>query len=361
MKYLKKTIFIFTFAFIATLFNFATVFASTVGLYINGAECYSIDTPPQIINGTTMVPLRIVSEKLGGVVNWDNSTKTATIKNANSVIKVQLNSNVINVNGNTQSLNVTPILISGNTFVPLRVIAESFGAEVQWSPNLNIVTINDNGIPVYTDAPIVPDYGKIMNATEISNKYDTQWIYGMDGSTQITNYFKTLEKMGWVYIWSNEDNTSPNPSRNGFTMMFRSNTVIPAGYVSVFLSKTGSIEISADIRGKYYEQQSPNTTIIPTNSQTAEGFKIYKTSDGKQLIADEDLFSLTSSITGTPVINLYDSKTFKDNWVIRHYNGVTDTESILYSGRLYKYNGKKYINYDYLWGARFYLDADNVD
>ena len=46
--------------------------------YVDGVPV-SLDVPPQIINGRTMVPIRFVSENLGAEVNWDQDTKTVTI------------------------------------------------------------------------------------------------------------------------------------------------------------------------------------------------------------------------------------------------------------------------------------------
>lgn len=39
----------------------------------------TLDVPPQIINGRTMVPVRFISEGLGADVGWDGATKTVTI------------------------------------------------------------------------------------------------------------------------------------------------------------------------------------------------------------------------------------------------------------------------------------------
>lgn len=39
----------------------------------------TLDVPPQIINGRTMVPVRFISEGLGADVEWDGATKTVTI------------------------------------------------------------------------------------------------------------------------------------------------------------------------------------------------------------------------------------------------------------------------------------------
>ena len=40
----------------------------------------TLDAPPTIINGRTMVPIRFISEAFGATVDWDNATRTVTIK-----------------------------------------------------------------------------------------------------------------------------------------------------------------------------------------------------------------------------------------------------------------------------------------
>ena len=46
--------------------------------YVDGA-LVSLDVPPQIIKGRTLVPIRFVSENLGAEVGWESNTKTVTI------------------------------------------------------------------------------------------------------------------------------------------------------------------------------------------------------------------------------------------------------------------------------------------
>jgi len=54
-----------------------------IKLIING-QAINSDFPPQIINGRTMVPIRVVSETLGGDVSWDGRTNTVTITSTSS-------------------------------------------------------------------------------------------------------------------------------------------------------------------------------------------------------------------------------------------------------------------------------------
>ncbi|MCD6107236.1 MAG: copper amine oxidase N-terminal domain-containing protein, partial [Caldisericaceae bacterium] len=38
-----------------------------------------LDSPPLIVKGRTMVPLRFIAETLGAEVTWDEATKSITI------------------------------------------------------------------------------------------------------------------------------------------------------------------------------------------------------------------------------------------------------------------------------------------
>jgi hypothetical protein len=49
-----------------------------IKLVINGQQV-STDVPPQIVNGTTLVPIRVISESLGAKVDWDGNTQTVSV------------------------------------------------------------------------------------------------------------------------------------------------------------------------------------------------------------------------------------------------------------------------------------------
>lgn len=73
-----KKILISAFAlFMVASTTFAAV--SPITLIING-EQINPSVAPQIINGSTMVPLRVISETLGADVQWDDKTRTVTVK-----------------------------------------------------------------------------------------------------------------------------------------------------------------------------------------------------------------------------------------------------------------------------------------
>lgn len=54
--------------------------------HINGEEV-KLDAEASIVNNSTMVPLRFVSEALGGDVSWDANSRTAIITSAEAKVK----------------------------------------------------------------------------------------------------------------------------------------------------------------------------------------------------------------------------------------------------------------------------------
>jgi hypothetical protein len=76
------------------------------------------------------VPVRIVSESLGAEVSWDGATEKVTLTKGGTLITMTIDRTAVYINGEQQELDVPATLVSGRTYVPLRFIAEAFGADV---------------------------------------------------------------------------------------------------------------------------------------------------------------------------------------------------------------------------------------
>jgi len=109
---------------------------------ING-ENKTLDAAPFIKNGRTLVPIRFIAEAFGARVEWDGSTKTVRIYLDSKGVKIilQIDNKIAVVNDKKITLDVSPTIKDGRTFVPIRFIAESFGAEVQWDSKEQKITI----------------------------------------------------------------------------------------------------------------------------------------------------------------------------------------------------------------------------
>ena len=92
------------------------------------------DVAPVIRNDRTLVPIRIVTETLGGKVDWNDTTKEVTLNIDGKEIKMTIG--VI-----LEKYGVAPMIINDRTYVPIRFVADELGAEVQWNEETKTVTI----------------------------------------------------------------------------------------------------------------------------------------------------------------------------------------------------------------------------
>lgn len=119
-----------------------------VDIRVNG-HYIKTDTNPFIIDGTTYVPLRFVSEALSAdEVLWDGAKATATIVNGNQTIQLRENQRYAYVNGKQVALQGAMLLVNSRAFVPVRFVSETFDATVNWDGEYFTVDIWKNGIAV---------------------------------------------------------------------------------------------------------------------------------------------------------------------------------------------------------------------
>jgi len=87
---------------------------------------------PFIVNGRTMVPLRFVSEAFGSEIFWDSFTKKIYLKIPNKEIQMvlEVNNPKVLINQQSKTLDVPPMIYENRVYVPIRFIAEGFGAVV---------------------------------------------------------------------------------------------------------------------------------------------------------------------------------------------------------------------------------------
>jgi hypothetical protein len=113
-----------------TILTSTPSYAAENSIKIDGVAVTS-DVTLEIRNNRTMVPLRVISENLGANVDWSNSEVTLTKNNMKVTLKP--NSNTAVKNGETVLLDVKPYVKNNRVVVPLRFIAETFGCTVNYS------------------------------------------------------------------------------------------------------------------------------------------------------------------------------------------------------------------------------------
>ena len=106
-------------------------------------EKVEVEIAPYIVGeGTTLVPLRVISEAFGAKVGWDGETQTVMIVDSDTQIILQIGNKTAFVNGEAVEMEEAPELLgSGVTTVPLRFVSETFKAEVNWDES-QLITVS---------------------------------------------------------------------------------------------------------------------------------------------------------------------------------------------------------------------------
>jgi hypothetical protein len=114
-------------------------------VFLNGNKVNS-EVNAQIINGTTFVPLRAIAEALGFKVMWNNDQRKVTLEQADKVIEFIIGDPIVNVNGNMFTLETAPYIFGGSSMLPVRFLSEQLGLKVDWEPSSSSVYLNDKTV-----------------------------------------------------------------------------------------------------------------------------------------------------------------------------------------------------------------------
>ena len=96
------------------------------------AEVKTLDTPPFLLGDRTFVPVRFLAESLGAEVFWDDSTKTASFVKNGTTVRLTVGTSTAYVNGEPRTLDATVFLENDRTYAPLRFVAEALGTAVEY-------------------------------------------------------------------------------------------------------------------------------------------------------------------------------------------------------------------------------------
>ncbi|WP_069997215.1 stalk domain-containing protein [Cellulosilyticum sp. I15G10I2] len=142
----KNKVFLFIYLSCFLLLGFlssSSVNASSqnIIIYLNNKPLVS-QTAPFIEKGVTLVPMRLIFEALEAKVGWVAETQTVIAKKNATSITLTIGQKSAFIDINKQELRLPPILRNGTTYVPLRFISESLGANVTWDEKNKAVFID---------------------------------------------------------------------------------------------------------------------------------------------------------------------------------------------------------------------------
>lgn len=248
-----------------------------VGVKLNG-EMLSFDAEPFIENDRVLIPLRGVMEELGAEVEWDGQTRTVSVAAEGVSIQLVIGENtakvVKTVDGipaeETVELDVAAKLVNDRTFVPVRFVSETLGANVDWDNDLRIVIletgVQDDEEGTEEEEPDVSSLKDYFPLTEGST-----WKYLGEGM-EYASFSREV-----LYVDGNRAQVSEN---NGGTVS-----------ASIFEFKEGEI-VRTFFRGEEYDgnnllEEEANDDLVLVKAPLEAGTK-WETSNGTREIVETD-------------------------------------------------------------------------
>ena len=139
------------------LFAITSVMAA-IQVEVDGSPL-SLDVPPALVNGRTMVQLRGIFEALGAQVNWDSYTRTITATKGDTNVQLGIGKPRALINGKVAILDAPAMIRNGSTMVPLRFVSEALGADVKWIEATQMVTITTANKTTQVPKPMTTEMG----------------------------------------------------------------------------------------------------------------------------------------------------------------------------------------------------------
>ncbi|QOR36844.1 hypothetical protein IMX26_08560 [Clostridium sp. 'deep sea'] len=93
------------------------------------------------ITNRTLVPVRFISETLGAKVEWNSELREVYITNNGKEITLKIDSDIVVVDNVNTKIDSPAEIVDERTYVPLRFVSETLGAEVKYLPATNKIVI----------------------------------------------------------------------------------------------------------------------------------------------------------------------------------------------------------------------------
>ncbi|WP_438447456.1 phosphodiester glycosidase family protein [Gorillibacterium sp. sgz5001074] len=110
-------------------------------IQVNGAMQQIDQAPIKVNDNTTMVPIRFVTEALGGTVEWSDAEQKVTLIRGGHMMEFRIGDKDYLADGSRKTALAAPEFRNERTMVPLRVLSEHLGWKVEWVEETRTVTL----------------------------------------------------------------------------------------------------------------------------------------------------------------------------------------------------------------------------
>lgn len=290
MKKIGFSLFMFFALFLLVSPQVGQAASASTSIYLDGnALTLPKNGEVRNVKGNVMIPIRVVVEELGFDVVWDKKTRTVTIQQTGTVLKLVVDKTTATVNGKEIKLAAAPILATDTTLVPLRFVSEQMGLQVSWNNEQKaayLITPNSgsgNGTGSTGNAapgdgggqsgetPVVTD--NLANVGGISFS-DNRLMIAVDKNVQPTIFTMTgpdrivVDIPNAKFADSFSSNQMLDQTKNGYIDVTDYPDVSKVRY-ALFSEQPSTIRVVLDMNyAKHYEMINNNDGLIIVNLNT---------------------------------------------------------------------------------------------
>jgi hypothetical protein len=88
---------------------------------------FTMDVSPELVNDRTMVPLRFLYECLDAVVDWNQNTQVINITGGSAMVNL-----TVEIGKLQEGMDTAPYIKQDRAFIPVRFVTETLGGYVEW-------------------------------------------------------------------------------------------------------------------------------------------------------------------------------------------------------------------------------------
>ncbi len=128
--------------------QFDQIVTTQASQFVIGSKIYLVNGVPKTMDGAayiednrTMVPVRYVADAVGipgEAISFKDQVITITAPN--QTIKLEVGSNMIEINGKRQGMSGRAVIKESRAYVPVAEIAKALGLQIEWEPKTQTAT-----------------------------------------------------------------------------------------------------------------------------------------------------------------------------------------------------------------------------
>ncbi|NBI30561.1 N-acetylmuramoyl-L-alanine amidase family protein [Chengkuizengella marina] len=143
---------------------------SSISLFVNG-ERLKLNVSPLKINGNLYIPFEFFIKELDAEVEWKSDNNQVNIQNKLINLDIYMDRSKMYLNGSALDIKNKPVIIYGDVYLPIHVISENFGMKYIWDALTQSIYIykNVNGIQVSSSKKPNPQLEPIKDIITVTN------------------------------------------------------------------------------------------------------------------------------------------------------------------------------------------------